>query len=410
MKKLITLVFSLSLGMIALSQSNDISRWSFTIEGGINKFDGDVPQKLNDIFPTSKSQFSFGTTMEYALTPIWGVGIDYYHLPLSGANSALSFNTKLNATDLNATVNLTRWIYPKLRSKFDVNGSVGLGFAHNRYNVKPSNLGYPEKTKITGSIPVTLSCEYNLNKSLAAGIKAHYRVNTSDALEGAPSLTWKGVVNDNVAAATLYLRYKIQAVKKNHLRNMSMDYYDPDEGLVYAKLLKNDIDSLKNKVDSLEERLGTLESDLANLGKRMSNNDSMIVQSSLKNQPRATKTPLQKEEELKFDSISVGSIYFNSNDFSLDKTAVITVTSVVTKMNQNPSLKVKIEGYCDDTGNTPYNMKLSQLRADQTKEKLVKDWDISADRIVSVGKGKVLNSPRKMSYRPNRRCDFYFSK
>jgi len=41
------------------------------------------------------------------------------------------------------------------------------------------------------------------------------------------------------------------------------------------------------------------------------------------------------------------------------------------------------------------------------KRELVKIWGIADDRIIANGKGKIILP--QMKYRPNRRCEFFFS-
>ncbi len=47
-----------------------------------------------------------------------------------------------------------------------------------------------------------------------------------------------------------------------------------------------------------------------------------------------------------------------------------------------------IEGYADSTGPDQLNMKLSEQRAQAVKDKLVKDYGISGDRLKTEGYGK----------------------
>ena len=72
------------------------------------------------------------------------------------------------------------------------------------------------------------------------------------------------------------------------------------------------------------------------------------------------------------------------------------------------TLLVEVRGYCDYMGKDNYNKKLSIRRAERVKQELVKVWKIDPRRINSNGNGRIITPPIK--YRPNRRCDFYFSK
>ncbi|MEI7502129.1 MAG: outer membrane beta-barrel protein [Paludibacter sp.] len=274
MKKILPFILALSFVFSVYSQKKtSFTGWSFTAEVGLNYFDGDIPQGQTQIFPTSIRTVSYGGTIEYALTPIWGLSLDGYFFPLKGPlgedKTINNVNTNLFTSDLNATINFTRWIFPESKSKLYVIGSIGLGFARYNYNVLDNNgdpvsplateynkntttvgpvLVYdglsPLKTGTAGSCPVTLAVEYNFSKYIAAGLKAHYRAYTKDNIEGVSRLNWQGVTNDFVAAGQVYLRYKINVLHKDHKRNIRMEEYLPNTALELAKANADRINKL----------------------------------------------------------------------------------------------------------------------------------------------------------------------
>jgi OOP family OmpA-OmpF porin len=56
-------------------------------------------------------------------------------------------------------------------------------------------------------------------------------------------------------------------------------------------------------------------------------------------------------------------------------------------MREYPGTSVVIEGHTDNTGNSDYNQKLSQRRAEAVADSLVRDHGISANRVKAVGYG-----------------------
>jgi len=74
-------------------------------------------------------------------------------------------------------------------------------------------------------------------------------------------------------------------------------------------------------------------------------------------------------------------------------------------LNQNPSLKVTIEGHCDERGTREYNLALGEKRASAVKDYLI-SVGINSDRISVVSYGKerpqVLGS-NKAAWSMNRR-------
>ena len=468
MRRFLLFVFTLSFSAVVLSQSKGFSRWSFTPEFGYNYFDADINKSVFNAIPTSLSNITYGATVECALTPIWGISLDGYSFPLRAENSVpapILINTDLYCSDINITINFTRLIFPKSRSKFYLNASVGIGMAYYKYNVRylnqdpvlatdaiggqsillEDNNGQQLKTNMAGSYPVTLSLEYNFSKPVSIGLKAHYRAYTKDNLEGVSHLNWDGVTNDYIAAGTLYLRYKFASIKKDHLRNIPYDVYEPDQGLLLAKnlegklnKLKNKVDTIGSKVDNLIPRVERLEGLLSTDGPDADGDGVPDIRDKEANTPANTPVDFWGKTLFKDPSYSAGNpyaphgggatgstkpgskaqaiyipddvpaVYFEFDGINLDDASLITISKIAAKMRSDSTLYVEVRGYCDYMGNNPYNNLLSQRRSDRVKAELVKVWSIPFDHVISNGKGKVIE-PR-VKYKPNRRCDFFFGR
>jgi OmpA-OmpF porin, OOP family len=484
MRRFLLFVFALIFTTTAFSKDNNFSRWSITPEYGYNYFDGDINQNIFKLIPTSLQNITFGANIEFAMTPVWGLSLDGYYFPLraqSNTPALIYLNSDLMTTDLNVTLNFTRWIFPQSKSKVYVNGSIGIGLSTYKYNVRyfdgssvlasdldanglPITLRDNNNTALTsglaGSFPVTMSVEYNFSKPLAIGAKAHYRAFTTDNMEGVNALNNVGVKNDFVAAGTIFLRYKFNSHKKDHLRNIPYNIYEPNEALVLAKELQSKlnklsgrVDTIANKVDSLIPRVARLESLLSNDGP---DSDGDGVPNVRDKEPNTkANTPVDfwgktlpiaiynsdnvNNTNRRYDGYSgnpndptgpsnggydvnnpnskrkaiylpddVPSLYFDYDDVVLDNAALITISKVAAKLKADPTLYVEVRGYCDYGGSNPYNNLLSQRRADRVKAELVKVWNIDFDHVISNGKGKIIE-PR-MKYKPNRRCDFYYGR
>lgn len=438
MKRFLLIVFVLVLTINVCPENKNFSRWSFSPEIGINKFDGDALQPLTNAFVSTTSTFSYGVNLEYAITPIWGLSFDYLNLPFSGIYSSPldTFSTKLNTVDLSMTFNFTRMIFPQNNSKFIVNGSLGLGYAYYRFNVKtvpPAISGIPITPAYgnSGSIPVTLSMEYNVSKSLGLGAKVRYLTFTKDNLEGVK--TYQGVTNDRIIMATLFLRYKINAKKKDHLRNIRMNEFSPDEGLALATLnsdrinkLDKELKKLDKKVDNQGKRIDSIAKFLSNDGPDSDGDGVPDVRDkdphtppntpvdfwgkplniSVYNNTNNNTTNNKGNSYSSFDDTP--AVYFDFDRIDLGNGALETISKIAFRMKADPSLYVEVRGYCDYLGKNPYNESLSKKRAERVKAELVKIWKIPADHIIANGKGKIIE-PR-IKYRPNRRCDFFFDK
>lgn len=100
-------------------------------------------------------------------------------------------------------------------------------------------------------------------------------------------------------------------------------------------------------------------------------------------------------KSVKLDPIVVGSkIVLNNIFFDFDKATLrdlskVELKNLVMLLNSNPNLKVEISGHTDSKGNTAYNQKLSEERAQAVVNKLTQNG-IAADRMKAVGYGKTM--------------------
>ncbi len=86
-------------------------------------------------------------------------------------------------------------------------------------------------------------------------------------------------------------------------------------------------------------------------------------------------------------SINNLAVYFKTNDYSLDSEDTKAIDLVLTKLKENPTMKIEIAAHTDDVGDNKSNLRLSQQRANAVKNYLLKKG-ISANRIVSKGYGE----------------------
>jgi len=84
--------------------------------------------------------------------------------------------------------------------------------------------------------------------------------------------------------------------------------------------------------------------------------------------------------------LAASGIYFGNNNATLSSRSNASLDKVVTIMNENPTLKIRIEGHTDNSGSADANMTMSQNRANSVKAYLVSKG-IAEDRIITEGFG-----------------------
>lgn len=197
--KRFTVFLAMTLSLLsAFAQKDNLYKWSFTVEGGLNSLDGDGD---------SSTQSAYGASVEYDFIPVVGVSVDYYHFPESGP----AFTTQINSADINLTVNINRLIFSKKDNEVILKGYLGYGLAGYTYKyfntpspVSSSNYSFANSFPVLG-----VSVEFYLNKLLSVGLKSQFRPFNVNTLEGGPQLNLDNITNDNIVAGTIFLRFKL---------------------------------------------------------------------------------------------------------------------------------------------------------------------------------------------------------
>src|SRR5581483_9134604 len=104
----------------------------------------------------------------------------------------------------------------------------------------------------------------------------------------------------------------------------------------------------------------------------------------------------------------LGDAYFDFDMSTLKDDARSILQKDADYMKRWPSIKVTVEGHCDERGTPEYNLALGDRRAVSVKDYLV-SLGIGADRIMSVSKGKeqpVCTDHNESCWMQNRRGHF----
>jgi peptidoglycan-associated lipoprotein len=83
----------------------------------------------------------------------------------------------------------------------------------------------------------------------------------------------------------------------------------------------------------------------------------------------------------------VHDAYFDYNKADLRPDARDALSQTAQFLRTHPTIKVVVEGYCDERGTTEYNLGLGQKRADAVKQ-FLESLGLSADRISTTSFGK----------------------
>lgn len=103
--------------------------------------------------------------------------------------------------------------------------------------------------------------------------------------------------------------------------------------------------------------------------------------------PPAPTGPVKGSQEDFIASVSSDRIFFDLDDFGVDSADQATLQSQAQWLQANPSVRVTIEGHCDERGTRDYNLALGEKRANAAKNYLA-SLGIDAGRITTISYGK----------------------
>lgn len=339
MKKSISLFLVSCFVLAAAAQTNensnqvryrnyfDFTRWSVSLEGGLNAFDGDVNQFSKDFFKSVRGNLSGGIAIEHTFNPIISLGLQYYYLPVN-ANSELRYKdidaNKYEIMEsthhqgyLFASANLLRVFNKNITTNWGIWANIGLGAAYfdadywgyardrgdlpfycivapnaneaqrdGQPGVDPDGLysleEHGEQVSKAWSmiVPIGVNIEYNFTKNLALGLKLNYTAYNRDDIEGSKAkqdnrndvdhyygLNYAGVTNDFVSSAFINLRWKFNS-QRPHTRNVTWREYD-NEALATAQeaLRKQSIipKDYDDEIRNLQDQIDSIRGDVDQL-------------------------------------------------------------------------------------------------------------------------------------------------
>lgn len=98
--------------------------------------------------------------------------------------------------------------------------------------------------------------------------------------------------------------------------------------------------------------------------------------------------PAPKPKIITLNETASGKAHFGFNKYAVTPQQAHLLDSQLKNIKDADVKAVKVTGYTDRIGSAAYNLKLSQKRADAVAHYIKQHYDISADKIHAVGKGK----------------------
>lgn len=372
--------------------ATDYSHWSLLFNAGFNSFDGDFGSEMkHPVYAPA-----LGLSAEYAFTPFLALGVDYmfdmYRVTgntESERNAGILLNGMMHRAGAYLAVDLMNCFYPRAERKifgFQLLGGGGAGWFKNstyytddsRGNTASAEAKSMDKYSGRPYLMGGVNFEFNLSRSIALGVKGTYSYFTKDDIDGRGYQGLNAIAsknNDGIFDVTLNLRYKIDAVHKTHVRNISSDRVVERQLAANGKAKQPQVNSTAvGRIDTVV----------------VVHKDTVVVRSNT-----ITVTP---SEDYYF-------VYFDTGKSSLSSEGLITIQQVATRLQRETQRYAVINGYCDNTGSESINNVIGEARAEAVMNELIEEYGIDVDRITACGRGKIVGKRSKAAYSPNRRAE-----
>lgn len=357
--------------------AQEFAHWSLTPHVGFNYFDGDFNSEMKHAVSIPNA----GLSLEYAFTPVWALGVDYMFdtYTVTGKpgfdNADTLLNGYMHKVGLYLSMDLMNLFYPRAERKiFSLQGLIGGGHAWYKNNIMYTDdsryhtASHTPKTmdEYGGALYLQagVNAEFNLNRTIALGVRATYNYFINDYFDGRGYTTEHALAsknNDGVVDVTLNLRFKLEAVSKTHVRNISsLETFEKDEPILIHDTL-------------------------------IIQRDTTIIREVVK-QAKPVKQPSQ-----------IYYVYFDSNKDVVRNDGLVTIQQVADRLADDPSLYAVVTGYCDNTGSDKLNYALGDRRAANVMDELCAEHGVENSKVYSTGVGRVVGKRSKAAYGPNRR-------
>jgi OOP family OmpA-OmpF porin len=396
MKKiLLVLVFAFAINTINAQNKTvetkeiGFNQWSFELAGGFNK-----PQRpmTPGYFTSIVSPYTVDFGARYMFNNKFGLKADFGFNSFTGDGNSMDFDSKYYRFDLQGVANLGRMMSFETWTKtIGLLGHAGFG------------LSYLEREDPTfvkdrmGNFIIGLTGQIKLSDKfvLTGDFTTILHAKQGVAFDGASANNitgFHGIVYTGTVGLTYYLG------KKAKHADWVMDNDDRFAAIndrftaVENRMIDSDKDGVANYLDEEAETPAGAMVDTK--GRSIDKNNNKVDDETeayvLKNYASKTDGPqvINYNDQIK-STINNGYIctYFDFNESKPNNTSTEGIDFILTYLRNNPSASVDIIGHADEVGKSEYNDKLSNARATNVKNILLKA-NINPSRLNVVSAGE----------------------
>lgn len=396
MKKiLLTLMFAFAINTLSaqteLVEKKEIgfNQWSFELAGGFNK-----PQRpMTAGYSTAVvSPYTVDLGIRYMFNNKFGLKGDFGYNSFTGEDESIAFDTKYYRADLQGVANLGRIMNFETWTKtFGLLGHAGFGLSF----LERKDPTYVKDRMGNFMVGVTGQIKLSERIVLTGDFTTITNAKQNVAFDGASNNDLRGFNGSlftGTAGITVYLGKNAKHADWVIENDDRFDAIDAKFMAIENKMLDTDKDGV---ADYLDEEANTPAGSLVDTkGRSIDKNNNGVPDETeayvLKNYAtNTTNSPLLSNNELITSLINGGyvAVYFDFNKSTPTNVSTEGTDFMLTYLRNNPSATIDIVGHADEIGRSAYNDKLSNARANNVKNTLVKAG-ISESRLNVIAAGE----------------------
>jgi len=416
MKKiLLTLVIALALNTLSAQNESvekkaiDFNQWSFELAGGFNK-----PQRpLTAGYSTSIiSPYTVDFGVRYMFNNKFGLKGDFGFNSFTGKDESINFDTKYYRVNLQGVANLGRMMnFETWTNTFGLLGHAGFGLSF----LERKDPTYVKDRMGNFMVGVTGQIKLSDRIALTGDFTTITNAKQNVAFDGSSANDirgFNGSLFTGTVGLTVYLGKNAKHADWTIDNEDRFDAIDERFMAIENKMLDSDKDGV---ADYLDEEANTPAGAMVDTkGRSIDKNNNNVPDETeayiLKNYGSTTNnSPLLTNNELITSLINGGyvAVYFDFDKSTPTNVSTEGTDFILTYLRNNPTATIDVVGHADEVGRSDYNDKLSNARANNVKNTLVKaNIDASRLNVIAAGEDTSVDIDSENARRLVRRVTF----
>ncbi len=327
-----------------------------------------------DYFDDRISPLNTEFGVRYMLNEYFGLKMNFAYNQFKSPTDSKPFKTDEYRTSLLGVINAGRLLkFEHWTKRFNLLASGGIGVGTLRYHEPTYSTNWDDvlnlEAALTGQFLISDRFCLNLRVNAVSNFIQNHAFDGGDANNQKLGM----VINGTVGLSYYLGRKKAHAdwyLREDHMIRSFQEMHNKLDNKVETISVQDSL--LKSKIEHLEKELATTTLQLTEARKEAA---------EMQNHPL--------EDKLTEALIKNGytNIYIKTNSSNIDQSSLGTIQFIANYLIEKPESSLILEGYADDTGETGYNLKLSEQRAQRVKQYL-SELGISADRVSIQAKGE----------------------